>query len=641
MFAQSLSTQGLVDALNEGIARTIQTSGKALPTSAIQSDSPFQFQCEWTDFSSDLCCPVLEGLRQYFPPLDGSEVGSNGRPLLYSACLGLLLSQRDGDEFSSNKKSPLSTFVSVVSFLLDNLEVDPNQPTQSKGACLRPPLHLVARSCHPSAVRLLLSRGADPTVTDEEGWTPLMACCMPDIPRCEEGGPATKERTDTIETLLNGATHQRNVTNVDARNFCGFGALHYACEGLNSALIQCLLEEGGADATLRTVWGQSCIGIVKSQSHINQEEAATCETMLKSHLKKTGDLERIHSFLEEEEKAINLMDLVENVLLPASRRQESEHESQTLAEQDQRILHSLMIYLDLDPRALFQEKYGGNLYEVIHQQVINIIPCAYRQVYTSNPTTFEREIITCTSKVGEIAMDGVRHVDGSILMSKSFHLHRERGHVAQQLELLTDLIVGPLQRLFAFGIPGDATLKEITACAPSIVEMGAGTGYWSYMLSRFGADIVAFDAHPLTQNREGKNRNMYFGSQSYFPVQEGVASTVFGSPAMVDRALLVVWPNNPDAEDNRHVAVEQSILPAIWDFECLQQYHEMGGETVIFVGERETRIQLMPDATAPDCGFCASRKFQLFLENHYELEAALECPRWWMKEDDATIWKRT
>jgi hypothetical protein len=101
-----------------------------------------------------------------------------------------------------------------------------------------------------------------------------------------------------------------------------------------------------------------------------------------------------------------------------------------------------------------------------------------------------------------------------------------------------------------------------------------------------------------------------------------------------------VWPNNPDSEDNKQFAKEGAVLPTIWDWFCLQKYHESGGDTVIYVGEREATIQLMPDATGADCGFCSSRKFQLYLQEHYKLEAELECPRWWMKEDDVTIWKR-
>mmetsp|Transcript_12985 Transcript_12985/g.27578 ORF Transcript_12985/g.27578 Transcript_12985/m.27578 type:complete len:660 (-) Transcript_12985:715-2694(-) len=652
VIAQSISSDELVDSLNEGIIGSIKSSGKSLPASAIRVSSPSPFQCEWTEFSTELCCAAVEDLRQYFPPLDGSEVGTDGRPLLYAACLGLLLSQRDRDRFFSDWKTPLSTFISISSFLLDELGVDPNQPTLTTGACLRPPLHLVSRSCHPSAVHALLSKGADPNLPDEEGWTALMACCMPDIPSCKQGGPAMEERVETVKTLLKGVTSECDAIDIDARNYCGYSALHYACEGLKSSLIKCLLEDGEADATLRTVWGQSCIGIVKSQSYINKVEAKNCETIILAHLKKTGKLEAIQSFLEEETKAINLLNIVEDVLIPASRPLDSVCGNETVAAQDERIITALMKHLELDPRSLFESgafkqfAHGDcNLYEEIHRRIMQLLPSAYLKVYKSNPTNEEREIITCTNysirKTAEISIDGVRRIDSSLVMSQSFDLHRERGHIVQQQKLLTDLIAAPLQRAFAFAIPSNEILKEITVRAPKIVEMGAGTGYWSFMLSRTGADVVSFDLHPTAKDQDEEKSNVYCGSQSYFPVQEGISSTVFdgSKPEIAGRALLLVWPNNPDAEDNEHVA-DGSSLPPIWDLECLERYHELGGDTVIFVGEREAKIQLMPDATNTDCGFCASRKFQLYLQSHYELEAELECPRWWMKEDDVTIWKR-
>ncbi|KAL7545153.1 hypothetical protein ACHAWF_014316 [Thalassiosira exigua] len=652
----SISAEELVDSLNEGIVRSIQTSGKVLPTSSIRALSPSPVQCEWTEFATDLCCPAVEDLRQYFPPLAGDEVGSDGRPLLYAACLGLLLSPRDKEGDSSENKTPLGTFLSIASFLLDELGLDPNQPTQTRGACLRPPLHLVARACHPSAMKMLISRGADPNLPDEEGWTALMACCLPDIPSSDEGGPRNEERVMTIKALMKGV--EDAAVEVDARNYCNYSALHYACKGLNSCLIKCLLEDAGADPTLRTAWGQSCIGIVKTQSHVNEGAAAKCEAMLLAHLENTGQMNEIHSFLEEERKAIKLMDLLDDVLLPASRPPpDSSSGSRTPASQDQRILSALMNYLKMDPKCVFEQESferfphdDCNLYELVHHRIMKLLPCAYLRVYKSNPTLEEREIITCTNfglrKAAATLLDGVRQIDSSIIMSESFLLHRERGHIAQQMELLTDLIVTPLQRTIAFGIPSNAILKDIVSYAPRIVEMGAGTGYWSFMLSKIGADVLAYDAHPTgklnSKDLENKNGNAYFGSHSYFPVQEGAASDTFveSNPDVLDRALLIVWPNNPDFEDNQHIAVDALNLPQVWDLECLEKYHQTGGCMVIFVGEREAKIGLIPDATNSDCGFCASRKFQIFLQNHYELVEELVCPRWWLKEDDVTIWKR-
>jgi len=360
----------------------------------------------------------------------------------------------------------------------------------------------------------------------------------------------------------------------------------------------------------------------------------------------------IDSFLEEERKIITLMSLADDVLIPASRKPEYTSSRFRLSGangQDVRIVTALMKYFGLDPSSLFEEKdddnispLDGNIYEELMNRVTDLVPNALRKVYRDQPTEFEREIILGTDyrirKSAEVFEEGVRHIDTSKVMDTAFRLHRERGHVAERMGMLTDLLVGPLQRTFSYAIPNEETLKQIVSHAPRIVEMGAGTGYWSAMLSRNGADVIAFDAHPGSEQD-----NVYVGKQMYYPVQEGVDSTVFvdNNTDIVERALLMVWPNNPDDIDNPHVRLEgESVLPPVWDIDCLQRYYDLGGQTVIYIGEREEKIQLSSEATGPDCGFCGSRKFQQFLWENFELKAVIDCPKWWMKEDDVTVWKR-
>ena len=104
-----MTSEELIDALNAGIIRSIQTSGRTLPSSAIPelaaalaeavndydpshtSQSSSTFQCQWIEYSTDLCDPVVEDIRTCLSnaTLDGNELfGSDGRPLLYNACLG-------------------------------------------------------------------------------------------------------------------------------------------------------------------------------------------------------------------------------------------------------------------------------------------------------------------------------------------------------------------------------------------------------------------------------------------------------------------------------------------------------------------------------------------------------------------------
>jgi hypothetical protein len=744
----AMTSEKFTDALNGGILRTIQTSGRTLPSSAVSEmsdalaaaaamdvdDPPYSssstttttaiaFQCQWIEYATDLCDPVIEDIRACLSSRMATTsatsssndddvnglFGTDGRPLLYNACLGLLLSsrgggggrrrrrlrERDGNENDDENEienddedendepeivaTPLSTFLSIARFLLDEMGVDPDQRTRTIGACSRPSLHLLARACIPEAVTSFLDRNARRDARDAEGWTACMACCMPDTPSYEDGGPSEEDRVNTLRALLNarggggggggeeeddGNDGRNNI--VDARNYCAYTALHCACEGLNNGLIKCLLEEGNADVSLRTIWGQSCLGIIRSRRRgANAAVASECESTVLEHLRgmKDGRMARsILSFFEEENKAMRITDLVNDVLIPASRRPVSDDGSvgAGLDAQDRRIVTALVGRLDVDPSSVYDgedfrsypHEGHANLYEMIHKRVMANMPAAYVRVYRSTPpTNEEREIVTCANygirKSAQVARDGVRRIDTAVAMRQSFLVHRERGHVARQLEILNDLIVGPLQRTFGFGIPSNDVAREIARLAPRIVDMGAGTGYWSYVLSRMGADVVAYDVRPTgdapSDDPNGRNDNEYFGSQSYYPVREGDASTVFGDdvdPDNSNRALLLVWPNNPDADDNRHVMAEGPKLPEIWDLSCLKRYHRCGGNVVIYAGERETKIELMKGATGPDCGFCSSRKFQIFLAEHYELVAEFECPRWWMKEDDVTVWKR-
>jgi hypothetical protein len=49
-----------------------------------------------------------------------------------------------------------------------------------------------------------------------------------------------------------------------------------------------------------------------------------------------------------------------------------------------------------------------------------------------------------------------------------------------------------LRQKYAWAIPDARALRIIKHFAP-VVEMGAGTGYWCYLLRQNGIDIVAYD----------------------------------------------------------------------------------------------------------------------------------------------------
>ena len=101
---------------------------------------------------------------------------------------------------------------------------------------------------------------------------------------------------------------------------------------------------------------------------------------------------------------------------------------------------------------------------------------------------------------------------------------------------------------FAWAVPSPLAIKTIAKYSP-IVEIGAGTGYWAYLLEQASAQVVCYDiAEPTT---------------SYVKIKKG------GPEVLRDYAthtLFLCWP----PYDN-HMA-----------FNCLRYYK---GNYVIYIGE--------------------------------------------------------
>lgn len=119
-------------------------------------------------------------------------------------------------------------------------------------------------------------------------------------------------------------------------------------------------------------------------------------------------------------------------------------------------------------------------------------------------------------------------------------------------------------RRFAFAVPDDDALAAIERSAPTgVVELGAGTGYWALQLAERGVDVVAFDRAPAPSPA-----NRWFaGSRPWYPVQAGDAHVV---ARFAERCLLLVWPTRNET----------------WAAAAIQRFHNAGGDTVVYVGER-------------------------------------------------------
>jgi hypothetical protein len=115
-----------------------------------------------------------------------------------------------------------------------------------------------------------------------------------------------------------------------------------------------------------------------------------------------------------------------------------------------------------------------------------------------------------------------------------------------------------LAQRYAYVCPSDSTLAMLAGLGP-LVEIGAGTGYWTYRLRLIGADIVAFDQAPLDGERENRYHQH---ARPWTHVQQGDQTVLSGH---ADRALFLCWP---------------PLFSSLGD--CLTYYR---GETVACIGD--------------------------------------------------------
>lgn len=104
-----------------------------------------------------------------------------------------------------------------------------------------------------------------------------------------------------------------------------------------------------------------------------------------------------------------------------------------------------------------------------------------------------------------------------------------------------------LVKKYAWAIPDPRTLRFVWEHAlTSVVEMGAGNGYWAWQLSQLGVKVRAYDKYP-----PHKTVNFYFHPKvewgdldeehlnTFFLVEEGDHTVL---ETRDDSTLLLVWP---------------------------------------------------------------------------------------------------
>lgn len=306
------------------------------------------------------------------------------------------------------------------------------------------------------------------------------------------------------------------------------------------------------------------------------------------------------------------------------------------ARQNRRVLRALFSHLRVqapwhirdesaEPAAERPGLLETNWLEAVYLRLRAIVPEAVWRLYTS--------------------CDGASAEDMALLSSlgrggaRLLQPHRQRGQLPVAMKTLSKLVIVPLCHVASFAVPSESALAAIAECGP-IVEMGAGSGYWTALLQHRGVDVVAYDSQPPSS----RFNNPFF-SEVYCNVLRGDGRSVFeqGGDVARRRALLLIWPNNADSADNPHLCraggASRAPPPPVWDAECVASYLRAGGRTVVYVGEREERVAVQ-EGSPPDCGASASRAFQALLSERFELLRAVRLHTWSYNSDDLTVWRR-
>ncbi|CAH0515646.1 unnamed protein product [Peronospora belbahrii] len=158
--------------------------------------------------------------------------------------------------------------------------------------------------------------------------------------------------------------------------------------------------------------------------------------------------------------------------------------------------------------------------------------------------------------------------------------------------------------LYAYATPTHEALDVMAKYTP-IVEVGAGTGYWSSLLQRAAVDVVAYDKAP--PSAEGVEQNAYHGRVPPFCSVGRGGPEVLSQKDMAGRNLFLCYPPPDDAMAVRSVQLFQ-------------------GDVILHVGEWQ--------------GDTGDSRFERELQRRFVLVEDITLPNWGNSAYGLTVWRR-
>jgi lysine-specific demethylase/histidyl-hydroxylase NO66 len=175
---------------------------------------------------------------------------------------------------------------------------------------------------------------------------------------------------------------------------------------------------------------------------------------------------------------------------------------------------------------------------------------------------------------------------------------------------------------FAWAVPNEAALAALVALG-SLLELGAGTGYWAHLLRKAGADVAAYDA---AGSHEGQGFRFRCSS-----VRDGGPEA---AAEAAGRALLLCWPDivGDSAADDADRG----------DFgtDCVRAFR---GDVIAHIGElgpAVARARAGYGDVFPPGGSSSSAALQAALREGFTCERTVKLPNWPPYNSHLTIWRR-
>lgn len=161
----------------------------------------------------------------------------------------------------------------------------------------------------------------------------------------------------------------------------------------------------------------------------------------------------------------------------------------------------------------------------------------------------------------------------------------------------------PTVARYSWAVPTPAALKLIASHAP-LLEVGAGTGYWAWVLWQMGVDVIAYDASPGLALRNKFHR---------FKLGWYLVHKNDGAYAVVNhqqRTLLLCWPSDNHMSDR-----------------TLRAYQ---GQRMIYIGANDSEHGV----------YTGNKAFHQELKEKWQLIEELTLPSWGALVDKVRVYER-